>query len=668
MKKTILCLIALFMFVLPVQTGLAASGFSLANGDYYTEENDEMLLREFFKGIQLDSNYLPDQKKYELSGKNEGGSNETRVLGFTGLLTTFVFNFSGEIKGEFDPRTGEFYGTFIFKQTYDIDDGELPLRGQSYNMTGGFTGNASPKDTFVKLTFHGVNQLESGGTKEYVLNVMFEVQGALPFTAEKDSPEQGPEGIGEDSNLRIDEIATPSGYVYIRRAGSQKTEFADSQTVLYVGDTLIVPDKGAATVRLNSYHASSFFLRPGTRLTIKAKQNVFVFGEVLLNLGNAVSEWLSHEDYSEEFEMDTQRANTSIQGTVVVLKDDGAQSTLKVLEGWAEFTDTAAGTSLVLRAGEMSTADGLNASSAIPFDVTAEAEAWGFDLAEITHGVSEPLRIISVAAGNFFTLGLRQDGKVMAAGNNESGQCDVEGWTEITAISAGLQHAVGLRRDGTVVAAGINDLGQCDVRGWRDIIAVSAGYGHTVGLKADGTVVAAGYREDGQCDVDGWRDITAIAAGGWHTLGLKSDGEVVATGYNKYGQCEVADWRGIESLAAGGWNSMGIKGDGQVSSAGYGEKGQTDLGRWRSIRAISASGYHTVGLREDGTLLAAGNNDDGQCGVENFADAAQIAAGGYHTVALLEDGSLAATGNDTYGQCDLDEWWVWMLEDSPLLD
>ena len=71
-------------------------------------------------------------------------------------------------------------------------------------------------------------------------------------------------------------------------------------------------------------------------------------------------------------------------------------------------------------------------------------------------------------------------------------------------ISTGYRYTVGLKADGTVVAAGDNEYGQCDVSGWKDIIAVSAGYYHTVGLKKDGTVMATGRNTDGQCDVSIW--------------------------------------------------------------------------------------------------------------------------------------------------------------------
>ena len=51
------------------------------------------------------------------------------------------------------------------------------------------------------------------------------------------------------------------------------------------------------------------------------------------------------------------------------------------------------------------------------------------------------------------------------------------------AISAGSWHTVALKNDGTVVAMGQNTEGQCNVNEWEDIVAVSAGYWNTIGLK-----------------------------------------------------------------------------------------------------------------------------------------------------------------------------------------
>ena len=113
----------------------------------------------------------------------------------------------------------------------------------------------------------------------------------------------------------------------------------------------------------------------------------------------------------------------------------------------------------------------------------------------------------TISAGSHHTVGLKADSTVVAVGDNDHGQCDVSGWTDMVAISAGLNHTVGLKADGTVVAVGNNDYGQCDVSDWTDMVAISAGFSHTVGLKADGTVVAVGENDDGKCGVSGWTDI-----------------------------------------------------------------------------------------------------------------------------------------------------------------
>lgn len=132
--------------------------------------------------------------------------------------------------------------------------------------------------------------------------------------------------------------------------------------------------------------------------------------------------------------------------------------------------------------------------------------------------VSKWSGIISVSTGEKVVAGLHSDGTVTLAIGGEvrheaNGRVyiDDEGnyydcpliaaeqWTDIVAISVGKQgsHIVGLRSDGTVVAAGDNNLKECNVRDWTDVVAVSAGHRFTVGLKADGTVIATGRHIQG---------------------------------------------------------------------------------------------------------------------------------------------------------------------------
>jgi hypothetical protein len=212
-----------------------------------------------------------------------------------------------------------------------------------------------------------------------------------------------------------------------------------------------------------------------------------------------------------------------------------------------------------------------------------------------------------ITAGSFHTVGLKDNGRVFAVGDNYHGQCDVSSWRGIIQVAAGGNHTVGIKFDGTAVAIGDNYDGQCDVGAWN-ITHVAAGYWHTAGLKDNGTVVAVGNNDDGQCDVSDWTDITHVAAGGVHTVGLKSDGTVVAVGNNDFGQCNVGNWTDITRVATGGVHTVGLKSDGSVVAVGNNYFGQCNVGNWTDIIQVAAGGSHTVGLKSNGTVVAVGNN------------------------------------------------------------
>ena len=259
--------------------------------------------------------------------------------------------------------------------------------------------------------------------------------------------------------------------------------------------------------------------------------------------------------------------------------------------------------------------------------------------------------IVQVAAGDYHTVGLEDDGTVVAVGNNYDGQCDVGGWTDIVQVAAGYLHTVGVKADDTVVAVGDNYYGQCHVGTWTDITQVAAGGYHTVGLKSDGTVVAVGDNSLGQCDVGTWTDIAQVAAGYQHTVGVKSDGTVVAVGNNDDGQCAVGSWTGIVQVEAGDWHTVGLKSNGTVVAVGANYYGQCDVGTWTGITQVAAGCEHTVGLEDDRTVVAVGANYYGQCDVGTWTGITQVAAGWYHTVGLESGGTVVTVGDNNYGQC-----------------
>ena len=143
------------------------------------EKSDELVLfPEFFKTIQIVSSYSSEQDKYLMSG-----TNSAQLIENDGSIT-YKDNCTGEVSGSFDPLTGGFYGTFDYQCSDDAKDSVTGVHMVStlFDMQGDFTGTSSPGDSSVKLTFHGTNHLSQGFTKNYVFNVTFTVEGALPFT------------------------------------------------------------------------------------------------------------------------------------------------------------------------------------------------------------------------------------------------------------------------------------------------------------------------------------------------------------------------------------------------------------------------------------------------------------------------------------------------------
>ncbi len=176
-------------------------------------------------------------------------------------------------------------------------------------------------------------------------------------------------------------------------------------------------------------------------------------------------------------------------------------------------------------------------------------------------------------------------------------------------VAAGYGHTVGLRSDGGMIAVGDTDryYGQCDVDGWTDITQVAAGYAHTAGLKEDGTVVAVGYTYHGECNVDDWTDVVQVAAGRYHTVGLRRDGTVVAVGFNNYGQCD----RPLDRHNSGC--------GGQVSHSRTQERwhrGRGGARRQRPVRCCQLDDHHPSRHRRLPHCGASIRQHPGLCGIQ----------------------------------------------------
>src|ERR1017187_7144269 len=190
--------------------------------------------------------------------------------------------------------------------------------------------------------------------------------------------------------------------------------------------------------------------------------------------------------------------------------------------------------------------------------------------------------VVAIAAGNSYSLALKDDGTVVAWGQNSYGQTNIPpGLENVVAIASGEGHNLALRGDGTVVAWGRNDYGQTNVPpDLTNVVAISVCWHHSLVLKGDGTVVAwgAGTTNSGSSPQlgqsivpGGLTNVVAIATGDYHSLALRGDGTVVAWGAGTtnsgksqhYGQSIVpTHLTDVAAIAAGDYHSLALVNDG----------------------------------------------------------------------------------------------------------
>ena len=328
-------------------------------------------------------------------------------------------------------------------------------------------------------------------------------------------------------------------------------------------------------------------------------------------------------------------------------------------------------------------------------------EFWGYP-DNCGHRCDIPLGlsgIVEVAIGVTHSMALKEDGSVVAWGDNNFGECNVpDGLSDVISISAGglkylwdIGHSIALKQDGTIVAWGDNSLDQLDIPdGLFNAVSIAAGGLSNLALKSDGTLAAWGYDKyvpfklseaiavdpgldfsiaiqkdksfacwglcnwhqmDIPADPSDFKDLSAIAAGNLHVLALKVDGTVSAWGSNSWGQCNVPDTlSGAVAIDAGYDFNIILKSDGTVLSFGNNTYGQCDVpsGLFNVVK-IAAGGYHSLALKADGTVVAWGNNDNGECSIPfDLSDVIEISAGDGRSIALKSDGTVVEWG-DAFG-------------------
>ena len=113
--------------------------------------------------------------------------------------------------------------------------------------------------------------------------------------------------------------------------------------------------------------------------------------------------------------------------------------------------------------------------------------------------------IAAIYAGTRFSVGLKTDGTVVFAGN-----CgfDCSGWKHIDNLAAGDFFLLGLNEEGTVLSIGVEEAIGPNTPGviaqWENISQIAAGNDHIVAVTADGKILCAGKNDYRQLHVEGF--------------------------------------------------------------------------------------------------------------------------------------------------------------------
>lgn len=289
----------------------------------------------------------------------------------------------------------------------------------------------------------------------------------------------------------------------------------------------------------------------------------------------------------------------------------------------------------------------------------AQIVAWGDNSYGQTNVPAGLSNVVSIAAGFWHTLALKNDGTVSAWGastNNllaivDFGQTSVPaGLSNVRAVAAGGNTSLALKADGTIVVWGYGGDGETNIsHGLTNVIALAAGYNHWLALRKDGTVIAWGLNADGQTNVPvGLTNVIAVAAGGYHSLALKSDGTVVAWGNYHAGQINVpAGLSNVVAVAGGAYHSLALKNTGDIVAWGWNVTGQITIpAEATNVIAIAGGQLHSMALKKSGTVVCWGydyyvSNPQYPPVVTplGLPKVTTIGSGGYSATALLDYGN-----------------------------
>jgi alpha-tubulin suppressor-like RCC1 family protein len=240
---------------------------------------------------------------------------------------------------------------------------------------------------------------------------------------------------------------------------------------------------------------------------------------------------------------------------------------------------------------------------------------------------------LAIVAGRGFSLALRKDGTVVSWGENYV----PKELADMIGIAADSAHSWVLKRGGTVLGWWKEEsptYGLLTAEGLSNVVAIAVGSGpqggtRGVALLRNGTVGHWGIESEHKeaTPPAGLSNVVAVAAGASHSLALKSDGTVVGWGWNQFGEATGMPTTNAVNLAY--LSSGQVQMEGRVLS---------------NVVSIAASRGYSLALKKDGTIVSWGRMVNGLYPVNiptGLSNVVAIAGGENFCLAITTNSAVA---------------------------
>jgi len=313
-----------------------------------------------------------------------GGAEDRRIEVKNGVINSTVpFRFrpsedftNAVIKGTYDPESGVLETTIVIAPHEEGADFLMEFDGT-------MKADLSKENTAGFITMGGnlwqwTKGEDKGPAGDFDHRVYYTVE--YPPDQSEGPTDSKPAKEPVDSNLHfwLTTSSQPSGEdtnAFIKRPGSNELEKVNEKTRINVGDTIVNPPDGKIlTIYPTDWPESGIGLQPGTNFTISDKAQLLTMGEFIYKSTKDPKSGLNMQ--YDSFEMQLAKLGAKLKGTMVVVKEDGETSSIKVIEGAAEVTDIKTGKTVEIGEGKMIAATDTGIGEVQAFDVNAENAKW----------------------------------------------------------------------------------------------------------------------------------------------------------------------------------------------------------------------------------------------------------------------------------------------------